>query len=88
LQPDSELTAYVVLRPTIELGVPVEVPVGVLGPTWATYDPVTIRVTVTLAPNKALNNAAEKLPAKAPPKVPNSAPPAPGVAPTGAGTSP
>jgi YbbR domain-containing protein len=53
LQPESELTAYIALRPTIELGVPVEVPVGVLGPTWATYDPVTIRVTVSLPPNKA-----------------------------------
>ena len=50
LQPETELTAYVVLRPTIELGVPVEVPVGVMGPTWATYDPVTIRVTVNVLP--------------------------------------
>jgi YbbR domain-containing protein len=50
LQPETELTAYVALRPTIELGVPVEVPVGVMGPSWATYDPVTIRVTVNLAP--------------------------------------
>lgn len=32
LQPESEVTAYVALRPTIELGVPVEVPVGVMGP--------------------------------------------------------
>ena len=50
LQAESEMTAYVALRPTIELGVPVEVPVGVMGPAWATYDPVTIRVTVNLAP--------------------------------------
>lgn len=50
LQAESELTAYVALRPTIELGVPVEVPVGVMGPSWATYDPVTIRVTVNLVP--------------------------------------
>ncbi len=50
LQPETELTAYVVLRPTIELGVPVEIPVGVMGPTWATYDPVTIRVTVNVLP--------------------------------------
>jgi len=52
LQPETELTVYVALRPTIELGVPVEVPVGVMGPTWATYDPVTIRVTVNLLPVK------------------------------------
>lgn len=52
LQPETELTAYVALRPTIELGVPVEVPVGVMGPTWATYDPVTIRVTVNLLPTR------------------------------------
>lgn len=50
LRPETELTAYVALRSTIELGVPVEVPVGVLGPTWATYKPVTIRVTVNLLP--------------------------------------
>lgn len=49
-RPETELTAYVAIRPTIELGVPVEVPIGVMGPTWATYDPVTIRVTVTLLP--------------------------------------
>ncbi len=52
LRPETELTAYVALRSTIELGVPVEVPVGVLGPTWATYNPVTIRVTVNLLPTK------------------------------------
>ena len=49
-RPETELTAYVAIRPTIELGIPVEVPIGVMGPTWATYDPVTIRVTVTLLP--------------------------------------
>lgn len=62
LQPESELTAYVALRPTIELGVPVEVPVGVLGPTWATYDPVTIRVTVSLAPTRTATEPAPASP--------------------------
>ena len=62
LQPETELTAYVALRPTIELGVPVEVPVGVMGPTWATYDPVTIRVTVNLLPTRAAPEGVPALP--------------------------
>lgn len=65
LQPETELTAYVALRPTIELGVPVEVPVGVMGPTWATYDPVTIRVTVSLLPAKPAPEPAAVPPADA-----------------------
>ncbi len=62
LQPEGELTAYVALRPTIELGVPVEVPVGVMGPTWATYDPVTIRVTVSLLPARPAPEASPPSP--------------------------
>ncbi len=65
LQPGSELTAYVALRPTIELGVPVEVPVGVMGPTWATYDPVTIRVTVNLLSTKPAPDAPPVVPTRA-----------------------
>ena len=61
LRPETELTAYVAIRPTIELGVPVEVPVGVMGPTWATYDPVTIRVTVTVLPPRPANEPAPTL---------------------------
>lgn len=61
LRPETELTAYVAIRPTIELGIPVEIPVGVMGPTWATYDPVTIRVTVTLLPPRAVNEPAPTL---------------------------
>ena len=61
LRPETDLTAYVAIRPTIELGVPVEVPVGIMGPTWATYDPVTIRVTVTVLPPRAANEPAPTL---------------------------
>ncbi len=62
LRPETELTAYVALRSTIELGVPVEVPVGVLGPAWATYKPVTIRVTVNLLPARPLSEPASASP--------------------------
>jgi hypothetical protein len=65
LQPESEVTAYVALRPTMELGVPVEVPVGVLGPAWATYDPITIRVTVNLPPTRAAPEGAGAAPTAA-----------------------
>jgi hypothetical protein len=65
LRPETELTAYVALRSTIELGVPVEVPVGVLGPVWATYKPVTIRVTVNLLPTRPASEAAPASPAGA-----------------------
>jgi len=48
LQPETELTAYVTLRSSIESGIPVEMSVGLLGPVWMSYDPVVIRVTATL----------------------------------------
>jgi hypothetical protein len=52
LQPETDLTAYVALRATIDPGVPMEAPIGVLGPAWLTYDPVNIRVTVNLLPTR------------------------------------
>jgi hypothetical protein len=52
LQPESEITAYVSLRSTIEPGIPMEATVGILGPTWMTYDPISVRVTANLITNR------------------------------------
>ncbi len=49
LQPETELTAYVNLRSTMESGIPTDMSVGLLGPVWMSYDPVSIRVTTTIA---------------------------------------
>lgn len=48
LQPETEITAYITLRSTIEPGIPMEASIGVLGPVWLTYDPVSVRVTANL----------------------------------------
>ncbi len=48
LQPETEITAYITLRSTIEPGIPLEASVGILGPVWMTYDPVSVRVTANL----------------------------------------
>ena len=55
LQPETELTAYVNLRTTMESGIPVDMSVGLLGPVWMSYDPVTIRVTATLVSARAVS---------------------------------
>jgi hypothetical protein len=45
LQPDEDVTAYVMLRSTGEAKMVRDVEIAVRGPTWMTYEPMTIRVT-------------------------------------------
>jgi hypothetical protein len=47
----EQVTAYVDLRRAAEPGAPRDVPLALLAPTWLTFDPITVRATVTAAAN-------------------------------------
>ncbi len=49
LQPETDITAYIDLRHALEAGTH-EVPVSLLAPAWLTFDPTTVRATVSPAP--------------------------------------
>lgn len=67
LRPETDLTAYVNLRRGLEPNVAQEVPVGLLAPSWLSWDPATVRVTATLLQAKAPQDVNPATPASVEP---------------------
>jgi hypothetical protein len=56
LLPENDVTAYVLIRSAGETGIARDVAVALIGPSWMTYDPVTIRATTHMASSHPQTN--------------------------------